>query len=209
MNLAARMLETQIKPTGSVAQRRCRLVVQAWCKRAMLDYVVAFQLEHLVTDRLFPLHQGIEKLCKAYLLAKHAAEWTHLTSESERASWIEKFVKNGKHDLWVLVGRVAESVTQVSGYVSGDREKNFLDLLSMAYEEARYPKPIGQSIWDKHGFPALISDRNEKQAYGLGSSMLNAVESQFGISCPLDQPIDSGIELDDWRRFMNLRRAKN
>jgi hypothetical protein len=188
------------------------LVVEAWLRRAMLDYFVGFQLEHLVNYRLFPLHQGIEKLCKAYLLARHAEEWTALEPEEARVQWIEDFVKRHGHDLWVLVRKVGENLTQVAGYVTGKRDKSFLDLLTMAYEESRYPKPIGQSIWDKHGYPALVTHLNEEQAYALGSAILDGITSQFGICYLLAEPIASSIKPEDWQRFLNvwnLRRARS
>lgn len=174
-----------------------------------MDYFVAFELKRLVNYRLFPLHQGIEKLCKAYLLAKRASEWVELEPEVARAKWIERCVRGCGHDLWDLVKQVADDFPQMIGFVAGDRNKSFLDLLTMAYEESRYPKPTGQSIWDKHGFPALVTYHNEEQAYALGSIVLDGIREHFQIAYPTKAPVYSGIDLGDWERFRNNWKSRS
>jgi len=185
-------------------ERTRRYVIQAWLKRSLLDYFVAFITEELVNYRLFPLHQAIEKMCKAYLLGVHADKYAGLDSQ-EMTRWIEKFVRQRGHDLWVLMKEVSESFPDMKEWVMGDRSVSFLDLLTMAYEEARYPKPIGESIWDRHGYPALASTRNEEQAFIVGAILLQTIQGEYRIPYPLTtNPIDHGIHPDDWQRFLNI-----
>lgn len=183
--------------------RMRQIAIEAWVRRAILDYYLAFQTSNLTTYWSFPLHQAIEKMCKSYLMASAASSWENLES-NEAARWIERFARELRHDLWKLVSRVSETVPALEQFVIGKKEDSFLDLLSLAYEEARYPKPIDQSIWSQHGFPAWVDSRNEVQAFQIGAHILVVLRDGHGIVDVAEGLPDRGISLENWDRFIRI-----
>ena len=177
-----------------------KLATEAWVRRGLLDFFVAFELENLLNFRLFCLHQGVEKFCKAYLIASQSHQYEHLNAD-EAGKWIDGFTKNLGHDLHSLLGFVAVGLDTLEGYV---KDTAFIDLLNIGYEEGRYPKPIAKSIWSKHGFPALASDRTDKKAFALGALLFEGVDRRFKATVPLETPIYERISRETWERFVRI-----
>ncbi len=175
-----------------------KIATQAWLRRGLTDFFVAFQLDYLVDFRAFALHQGIEKCSKAYLIASKRSEYEFLSSDMA-AAWIEKFAKDLRHDLASLVGRVAATVHELSTI-----DPKFLDLLDRAYEEGRYPTPWSKSIWTSHGYPALVSDKTDREAFRVGCQLYEAIDRDFGFAMPLTEPVYQQMPRTDWDRFVRI-----
>ena len=169
-----------------------------------MDFYVAFQMSDLINFPLFCLHQGIEKLCKAYLLASQAHRYDNMPNDpqGERAvEWVDNFARSLGHDLENLLGLVSVGVKTLEPYL---RDRGFVNLLIMAYEEGRYPKPPNKSIARKHGFDAQITHRNQEKAFNLGNQILLAIKRDFGISVPLEEPVPPSIDEESWERFLAI-----
>lgn len=177
-----------------------KVATEAWLKRGLLDFFVAFKLFDLINFRVFCLQQGIEKFCKAYLIAAYAYRYETLNA-NQAMKWIDDFTKSLNHDLMDLLGRVAIGIPDLQGWLKDER---FIDLINLGYIEGRYPLPLAKSIWSKHGFPALASDRTDKKAFALGAQILSGIQKRFGIGDLLKEPPSGEFEREDWERFVRI-----
>jgi len=148
-----------------------------WINRGLVDLFVAFEERDVVPFNLFCLHQGLEKLGKAYLIA--AQSWMYEDVDIDRATCrIEGFARNHSHDLQSLIGLVTIGIPSLSRWL-GNR---FLGLLEDAYLEGRYPAPPQRSIFKKYGTPAVMSSENLESAFVIANEILKGIEERFGIS---------------------------
>ena len=182
-----------------------KLATEAWLKRGLLDFYLAFVNSELLNFRAFCLEQGIEKFCKAFLIATQGPQYEQLDSNAA-SQWIEDFVRSLGHDLRRLLGLVSIGIERVRPYLE---DSKFLDILNRAYEEGRYPIPISKSIWSKHGFPALANSDLDDRSLELATVLWDGISEYFqrrgsAIAIPLQHRIYDDVNEDDWKRFMNI-----
>jgi hypothetical protein len=166
--------------------RRRRTATEAWIKTGLIDFYVAYLTSDLIN---FPL------------IASQAPRYDDLPNDpdSERAvKWVDDFARSLGHNLEGLIGLVSAAVKTLEPYL---RDRGFISLLTMAYEEGRYPVPPSESIAMKHGYAAQVTHRNEEKAFKLGCEILAGVERDFGISVPVEKPI-LGADPKTWAKFV-------
>src|SRR3989304_9412941 len=120
-------------------------ITLTWILHGLKDFYISFEFEdankwHEYST--FFCHQGLEKICKAYLIATKAAEYEDL-SEKQALERIDKIAKGFGHELRKLMGLLclknvlskADLLQKIGGY-TGDE---LIDILEKAYIESRYP----------------------------------------------------------------------
>jgi hypothetical protein len=149
------------------------------------DFFAAFVLEDLLILRLFHYHQGIEKLCKAYLIGTQGHQFESLDSE-QAARWIDDYARKLHHNIHRMLCLVNSAEPSIEQF---GRDKAFIDLLMKGYEEGRYPKPPSKSIWRDPGIQIVVSTDTDQKAYRLGAQLLSAIRRRYKLS------IEVGINL--------------
>jgi len=132
-----------------------REVVGSWTQRGLEDLLQGFQHGEGKFDRYGPyfLSQGLELLCKAYLLGKDSDSFLNLSYQSGLES-LEQVAKGYGHRLADLLERISETRTdsRVNFYLSKDYDgysgKQVVKTLQMAYTECRYPLSSKQASDD-------------------------------------------------------------
>src|SRR3989338_10922392 len=182
-----------------------KLAVEAWLRRALIDLHLAFVHSEQLNYRVFFLQQGLEKLCKAFLIGTQALKCEHVES-NKATKWIDDFSRKFGHDLHHLLGLVSVGIKGLEPWIE---DEQLIDILNRGYEEGRYPIPIGKSIWLKHGFPAFASSDLDDKALQLATALWDGVVQYFKerrevISIPLQHPLNDGVDPDYWKRFMAI-----
>ena len=197
----ARLLQRLLTSMKSIQRETA---VRAWVKRAATDFFASFLLEDLLFLRLFFYHQGVEKLCKAYLIGTHAYQYENLTAD-QAMKWIDDFARSLKHDLSTLVGLI---FTAEPTFESFARDKKFVMALMKGYEEGRYPTPSSKSVWRVPGYPYVGSTQLDQKAYQLGSRLLDCINRRFQLSISI-QAKPSGVDGKTWDRFVRTWRSRS
>ena len=177
-----------------------RVATEAWIRRGLMDFFLAFELFRHVNIHLFFLQQGIEKFCKAYLIALKKAEYQN-SAPDQATEWIDNFAKGLRHDLVGLIRDVSATEVALKPWLQNSA---FLDLLNRAEQEGRYPIPIAKSIYEDHGLAAVVSDRNYKQAFAMGKAILDQLEISSGWAFSLEALMPRSISKEDWDRFVRV-----
>ena len=153
-----------------------QILVKPWVKHGIVDLFMAFREIDLIPYHLFFLHQGIEKLCKAYFIASQARRYLHLDLETATCQ-LDSPLRVWAHNLRDWLGIVGIGIPEVRGWLSDP----FLDILEGAYTEGRYPVPPQKSRFRKHGFPAVATHRNQEKAFAVSLSILKALYQEYEI----------------------------
>lgn len=182
---------------------RKRTAVGAWVRRAATDFFAAFELEDLIYLRLFFYHQGIEKLCKAYLIGTHAYRYENLKAD-QAMTWIDAFARSLKHDLSALLGLVVTAEPTVESFA---RDQRFITALMKGYEEGRYPTPSARSLRRDQGLQYVWSENLDQKAYRLGSRLLDCINQRCQLSFSIETNPD-GVEKETWDKFVGIWRSR-
>lgn len=199
-------------------------LIQTWAIAGVKDFYIGFEFEaenkwHEYST--FFCHQGLEKICKAYILAGSAATWAHL-SDDKAVAQANKIAKKLGHNLKRLIGCLRSggillmpSPRQGSSSGAGHRggsysEDELIEILEAAYIEARYPTTKSKQIHRQYP----LSKSTAMFSYPIGetapieyarktaSAVLKKIESDFSITIPRDKRyVSSRISEERWRRF--------
>lgn len=192
-------------------------VVSAWAVQGLKDFYISFEFEHVNkwhTYSTFFCHQGLEKICKAYLLVMRSTEYENL-GEGETRKKVNQIAKEYQHSLQKLleelISRNALTGAEVACKVEGYTGQQLIDVLEKAYIESRYPVPSpihkkfpvqGRSRYKMYHDP-LGSTAPIKYSRKLALAILKKIEQDFGIVTPR-QKLATHILDADWKRFCNL-----
>jgi len=207
-------------------------VIQAWVVAGLKDFYISFEFE---TEKkwheysTFFCHQGLEKICKAYILARSASTWEHLP-EDKGLVRVNKVAKDLGHNLKTLISCLRSrhvlpmpSRTQTSSKKKGHggvsySQDELVEILEAAYIEARYPIPECDQIhrqfqiWqdpdseETKGFSYPIGETAPiKYARKTALAVLKKIESDFSIKIPKEKRYLSGrIRDETWEKFRNI-----
>jgi hypothetical protein len=202
-------------------------LIQTWAIAGVKDFYVSFEFEE--ENRwheysAFFCNQGLEKICKAYILAQSASTWEYLP-ENKALVQVNKIAKNLGHNLKVLINCLqsrnvlpVSSRNQKSSKNKGHRavsysEDELVEILAATYIEARYPIPKSAQIHRR--FPLSKSPKifscpigetaPIKYARKTALAVLSKITSDFSITIPQDKKnVSSGIPDDRWKKFQNV-----
>ena len=98
-----------VKNEGEVQTMKIsrEFVIKTWTKRGINDFYISFEL-----NRKWPKYatffccQGLEKICKAYLLAERANEYENKI-EQDALKEVNKIAKSFSHRLKDLIGKLS------------------------------------------------------------------------------------------------------
>ncbi len=192
-------------------------VVKDWVSHGIKDFYISFEFEDVNKWNeysTFFCHQGLEKICKAYLLATRAKKYEN-RSEKNALDIVNKIARDFGHDLRKLFGLLClENVLSASdirqkyqGY-TGDE---LIDILKKAYIESRYPVP--NPIYKK--YPVANRANYKMYSYTIGETapinyarnvaltVLKKIESDFSITISKNK-ISSKIADKRWQRFCSI-----
>lgn len=193
------------------------IVVQYWVNRGVKDFYISFEFEaankwHEYST--FFCYQGLEKICKAYLLATKAKEYERLSKE-KALDKINKMAKGLGHELQKIICLLcfenvlsSSDITKKNGGYSG---KELIDILEKAYIESRYPVP--RPLHRK--YPVVTKGKHKMYSYPIGETapihfarkialtIINKIESDFSIAISREK-ITNKISDKNWRRFCSL-----
>jgi hypothetical protein len=192
-----------------------QFVIQTWVSRGINDFYISFEFEDVNRWHeysTFFCHQGLEKICKTYLLAKKAKEYDNKKQALEK---INKIAKRFGHELRKLIVLLRlenvlskDDISQKIGGYTGDE---LIDILEKAYIESRYPVP--DPIYRKYpiankGNYKMFSDPIGETApiiYArkIALTVLKKIESDFSISISRNK-ISNKIDDKDWIRFRRI-----
>jgi hypothetical protein len=195
-------------------------VVRTWACSGIKDFFLAFCLcETFNFQKPFFYHQGLEKLCKAYILGQRSSEYEHF-SDIESKDIIDRIAREYKHDLIKLIKNLIKE-----GVLGGDTltkkqceyygheltGKDMAKLLVAGYTECRYPVkdpsyknyPI-PNINGGYAVPLHSSDPRDF-AHNLGQILNEKIERDFQVST-FDTLNNKKIffKRDDWIRFCRI-----
>ena len=192
-----------------------QVAVETWLKRGLNDFIVQFEaLDHWEEYQPFFIHQGLEKVCKAYLIGKNSSSYEHLTIDAARCE-IDRLARSFRHRLGELVDQVGQYVSGLDAVVGrrydGYPGRKVLEVLEAGYLESRYP--VGEPIHCKFPIPntdpqiywePLLSSSLEKCAFAVSRTIIKAAERDFSVSLPMENPYRGKIGDHDWERFSRL-----
>jgi hypothetical protein len=202
-------------------------LIQTWAIAGVKDFYISFEFEeenkwHEYST--FFCSQGLEKICKAYILARSALRWEHLP-EKEALIQVNNIAKSLGHNLKALIYCLQSrnvltmpSRNQKSSKNKGRRpasysEDELVDILAAAYFEARYPIPKSAQIHRRYPLsksPNMFSHSigqtaPVKYAQKTAFAVLSKIMSDFSITIPQDkQQVSGHIPDDRWKRFQNV-----
>jgi hypothetical protein len=179
-------------------------IVQTWAGRGVMDFYISFEFEcegKYHEYGTFFCHQGLEKICKAYIIAEKAAQWENL-QEQQAFQEVNKIAKELSHNLERLI------TDCIHGTIH-KHDEEMVKVLEAAYIEARYPTP--QPIHRNYpiaGFPRAYSyplAESEPKEYASKTALrvLNKIESDFSVTIPTNKTSSRIID-EDWKRFQRV-----
>lgn len=199
------------------------MVVKTWVRRGLRDFYMAFYLsDKFPFYTAFFCHQGLEKICKAYLIGTMASDYEHLPKQNAVIE-IDKIAKDKKkmgHNLKEMMNKlvslnVLDNDILLNKYTRCGKKdvtgKEIVEILESAYLECRYPVPnpvhkkfplSGKGKNTIYWSPIGSSDP-EKFAKEIGLKIIKKVESDFKIKIPRDK-LSSAIDDKDWIRFRRI-----
>lgn len=197
------------------------LIVQTWVSHGIKDFFISFEFEDANKwheySTLF-CSQGLEKICKAYLIASEIAskqkEYGKLPKK-QALDKINKIAKDLGHDLRALMGRLCLknvfSITVTAKKIEGYTGDELVDILEKAYIESRYPTPNpihkkypinGKSKYKMYYDP-ISSTAPIKYSRNIAVAVLRKIESDFLITISKDK-FSGKIADKDWARFCKM-----
>jgi len=192
-------------------------VVNLWISYGIKDFYISFEFEAVNKWHeysTFFCHQGLEKICKAYLLATKAKEYESQSNCNELEK-VNKIAKGLGHDLQKLFGLLCLenvlSTADISQKLQGYHGKELIDILEKAYIESRYPVP--SPVHKK--YPVANKKNYKMYSYPIGETapvnyarnialaVIRKLESDFSITISKNK-ISSKISDKKWKRFCNI-----
>lgn len=196
-------------------------VVRTWARSGIKDFCIVFHIENKFAHySTFFCHQGLEKLCKAYLLGTRAAEYES-ASVSATKNRIDEIARNEcGHDLEEMIMKLVsfkvldKSIFKKKYATFGEKDitgKNIIRILEKAYLECRYPVPNpvhrnypiktkGQiKIFDS----PIGSTKLRTFAYETGLEIIEKIGQDFNLVISRDK-FSSSIDDGDWIRFRRI-----
>ncbi len=193
-------------------------IVEAWVYSGMLDFYIAFFMsnKNFHEYSIFYYHQGLEKVCKAYLLGARSAEYEALPEQEARKK-VDVIAREMGHKLREMISQLI-----AARILDGDiLKKKMCDLenkaidgngiikfLEKAYLESRYlvPKfayeeyPLSEieGWWDP-----ITSCPLDDFADDIGLKVIQRIERDFSLSVSREKPRNA-IEDEDWIRFRRM-----
>lgn len=191
-----------------------RDAVSAWVRSSLRDFYLYFELDKgWYYYNAFFLHQGLEKLCKAYEIGKRASEYEGLP-EQDALVKIEQMVKRLSHKLEPILSKlVADKVISMPDRRPRGKDwSQIVGILEKGYEECRYPmptNPVHQSYpiagkQDLYEDPLASTDLRDL-AYNIARQIIEKIEDEFSIPTSRDKAtVNHRIEDGQWERFSRL-----
>lgn len=194
-------------------------VVLSWVRRGIKDFYIGYFLidDVFLWDAPFFYHQGLEKICKSYILASKASEYESLPEQKAKEK-INSLAKQEGHELKRMIKKLIHNNVlnreilskQYLQYTGG----NIIEILESAYHECRYPMP--ETISNQypirnekgqikgHWDPIGSSDPRDF-AFEVGLKIIKMIERNFNISIPKEKNLISPlIKNNDWIRFRRI-----
>ena len=199
-------------------------VVMTWARAGVDDFYLVFFLEGsggFPAYSTFFCHQGLEKMCKAYLLGCRSLEYE--TKEATQAKKIiDKIARNEcGHDITEMIGNLVKN-NVLNDYLLKKKyaeydgrqvtDKGMIKILEKAYIEARYPVPnpvhkdypLLNKAGRKIGYHSPIGSSEAKRfAFGVGLEVMKSIERDFNVTVPREN-FKSSIADIDWVRFCRI-----
>lgn len=192
-------------------------VTQIWISHGIKDFYISFEFEdankwHEYST--FFCHQGLEKICKAYLLLTEASQYENLT-EKQALEKVDKIAKGFGHELQKLLGLLCLKGVLSSTDMSQKYERftgdELIRILEKAYIESRYPAP--EPIHRRYAIKINSNLRMFEDPIGMTApikfsqkialKILKKIESDSSITISKDK-ISNKIADKDWKRFCNI-----
>ena len=191
-----------------------RDAVSAWVRSGIIDFCLYFELdEKWYYYNAFFLHQGLEKLCKAYEIGKRASEYEG-RPEQDALVIIEQMVKKLSHKLEPTLSELVDSkVISMSDWKIGGKDwTQIIGILEKGYEECRYPLPISPVYrsYPMKGKKGLYEDPLPSTdlrdlAYNIARQIIKKIEAEFSIPISRDKTtFNRSIDDGQWERFCRL-----
>lgn len=192
-------------------------VAQTWIFHGLKDFYISFEFEgankwHEYST--FFCHQGLEKICKAYLLLTEASQYENLTKK-QALERVDKIAKGFGHELRKLLGLLCLKGVLSSADMSQKYERftgdELIKILEKAYTESRYPVPEPvhrkypiktNSNFKMFGDPIRMT-APIKFSQKIALKILKKIESDFSIVILKDK-VSSKVADEDWTRFCNV-----
>lgn len=194
-------------------------VLLTWIEAGIRDFYLSFELQATWTRHSnFFCHQGLEKICKAYYIAKCASSWQGLP-EQLALKKVDRIARLLDHDLVSFV-KCMQARRVLPGYPTcrSYSESNLLQGLQAAYIEARYPVPhpyhLKRDTQNNERF--LIRNGRLKiyrdllgetvladYARYMANALLKRIEKEFGLRIPTSK-VSSEVPDKQWKRFRNV-----
>ena len=196
-------------------------IVGTWAYWSLKDFYVAFDIENKFSVySTFFCHQGLEKMCKAYLIGTKASRYESLSIQVARKE-VNDIAKNEcGHDLREMIKNLIsynvlhENIFKNKYAKYGNKDvtgKSIIKILEKAYLECRYPvpNPIHKNypvktkgliiIYDS----PLSSTKLRKFAYEVGLKIIEKIEKDFNMIIPREK-FSTKINDEDWIRFRRI-----
>lgn len=211
-----------IQKTSKVNNKE--IVMRTWANRGIYDFFVAFDIENKHTKySTFFCHQGLEKICKSYLLGKYSLEFEPF-SEQEGLEKINKIAAD-KHKMGHGLKGMLDKLVSFKTLDENDIDQEYkcidqkdrdskvtcIEILEKSYLECRYPIPdpfykrlplknIGKNIYEE----PMGSSKLRKYSFSIGKKVIEKCEIEFQIKViNLERP-SSKISGNEWQRFSNI-----
>lgn len=193
------------------------LIIQTWVSHGIKDFFISFEFEddnkwHEYST--FFCHQGLEKICKAYLIGTKATDYESLP-EQQALDKVNRIAKEIGHELRTLMGLLCLknvfSEIDISQKIEGYTGDDLIDILEKAYIESRYPvsSPMHRKYpIRKKGKYEMYNDPIKttapiKYSRKIALAILRKIESDFSVTI-LKEKISAGIADKDWARFCKV-----
>lgn len=193
------------------------MIIQTWVSHGIKDFFISFEFEdankwHEYST--FFCHQGLEKICKAYLIGTKATDYESLP-EQQALDKVNKIAKEIGHELRTLMGllclRNVFSEIDISQKIERYTGEDLIDILEKAYIESRYPisNPMHKKYpIHKKGNYKMYNDPIKttapiKYSRKIALAVLKKIESDFSITISRDK-FSQKIADKDWARFSKV-----
>jgi hypothetical protein len=199
-------------------------VVAWWTRIAIKDFFIAFYLNNKFPwYSTFFYHQGLEKICKAYLLGTLAEEYESrpVTKAKTNIDRLAKDKKKMGHNLKDMINKLISINVLHSNVLTKEYAKydgasitgeRIIEVLESAYLECRYPipyaihkkYPIKNKKGKKIGYWDPIGSSEPKTfAYDLGLEIMKKIEQNFKVNIPKNK-FRTSIDDGEWKRFSRI-----
>lgn len=167
-----------------------QVVIKEWMSWGLEDFYLAFVINKWDYQRSFLIAQGLELICKAYLLGKRSGEYTVIDDEEEAIRIIDKIAKHYNHNFEKMLNEIGspEINELIKNEYDGYNGIKLLENLKLIHTESRYrvpPEPISRNFpAGKTGcyFNPICSSGLQRFAYTLGKKMIELIKRNFSIS---------------------------